>query len=188
MLAGSVYVQIVDDVLTVVGDRECNVFTVDLTAETSDRLVRGQDNTRVRLATGLDSGFDLQRLKDVCIYANNGDDVVTIYAEGFDLDNDLVVSLAHGDDALYIFGGTVHQDLTIFGGANHDSVFVSDVAVGGDFYFAGNAGTDVMILNSIDVAGRTLGRTQLGHDKVLVNASNFNKAVYFEMGDGADRF
>lgn len=188
MLAGLVTVILEDQVLTVIGDRETNVFSVDLTAETTDQLVQGQSDTNVWFARGFEDGFDLANLQDIRIYANNGDDVVTLYAEGYSLRDDLIISLAHGNDSLYVVGGTVEDDVSIYAGSNHDSIFISDLYVGDDLYLVGNAGTDVMALNGVTVEDNTLGLGQFGHDSVLVNDSTFGDGVYFEMGQGADRY
>lgn len=188
MLAGLVTVILEDQVLTVIGDRESNVFTVDLTAETTDQLVQGQDNTNVQFTRGFDNGFDLANLEDLRIFAKNGDDVVTLYGGGTSLSDDVVISLAHGNDSLYVIGGRVEDDFFVFAGSNHDSVFLSDVHIGDDLRIAGNAGSDVMMLNGLTVEGNALGLGQHGHDTVLVNDSTFGDGVFFEMGEGADRY
>ena len=188
LLAGVVYVSLVDQVLTVNGDHQTNIFSVDLNAETTDQLVQGQSGTDIQFTKGFGNGYNLQDLEDVRIYANTGDDVVTLYAEGFSLRDDLIISLAHGNDSLYIVGGSVEDDVSIYGGSNHDSISISDLHVGDDLYLVGNAGSDVMTLNNTIVEDNTLGLGQLGHDIVLVNDSSFGDGVYFEMGDGADRY
>ena len=47
MLAGVVYVSLSDQVLTVIGDFQDNAFSIDLTAQTTEQLVQGQDETAI---------------------------------------------------------------------------------------------------------------------------------------------
>lgn len=188
MLAGIVYVHLADQALTVIGNYESNTFSVDLNAQTTEQLVQGQDETTVQFASGFDDGWSLQGLQDVRIFTNQGDDVVTISADGYSVADDLVVSMGFGNDSLYVTGGNFEDDVSIFGGANHDSISLSNVNIGDRLYMVGNAGTDVMAINATSVQSTTIMYGHFGHDTVLVNDSNFGGGVYFEMGDGADRF
>ncbi len=187
LLAGIVYVHLADQALTVIGNHESNAFSIDLNAQTTDQLVQGQDQTAVQFARGFDPGWSLNNLQDVRVFTNQGDDVVTISATGFNVADDLVVSMGHGDDSLYVTGGTFQDDVSIYGGTNNDSISLSGVDIGDRLYMVGNAGADAMAINNTNVQSTTIMYGHFGHDTVLVNESNFGGGVYFEMGDGADR-
>ena len=186
LLAGAVYVDLIGPNLVVVGNNQDNVFSIDLTAETTDELVQGHDETSVRFSEDFDDGFDAEQFLDVRVYSNAGDDVVTVYGEGFQTAGDLTVSLGFGDDSLYVVGGIFNDDISVFGGADHDSISLSSLDVGDDLRVVANAGMDAIALNNVSVADQSRLFGQFGHDTVLVNESNFTSGVFVEMGLGAD--
>jgi hypothetical protein len=188
MLAGFVYVDVSGQDLFVIGDQQDNAFAIDLTAQTAETLVQGQGETSIFFSDDFDDGFDFSQLRDVRVYANNGDDSVTIYAEGFVARDRLIVSLAHGNDSLYIQGGEFGGDVNIYAGAHHDSIFLSNVMVGDDLSICAMAGRDIIALNGVEVADQTELLGQYGHDTILVNNSNTDGDFLVEMTAGADQF
>lgn len=186
LLAGAVYVDLIDQSLVVVGNNQDNVVSVDLNAQTTSELVQGHDSTEVRFSDSFNNGFDLSQMNDLRIFTGEGNDVVSIYGEGFDAAGDLIVSLGRGDDSVYVDGGTFGDEVRIFAGANHDSVSLADIEVGSNLSVFGFFGQDSVGLNGVNVQGQTRFLGQGGHDTILVTDSVFGLGVYVEMGQGAD--
>jgi hypothetical protein len=192
LLAGMVFVDLVGPNLNIIGDLASNEFTVNLNATTTDELIIPQGETGVRFSNDFNRSVDLTNLRDVRIYAGSGHDVVTINGSGTFAKDDLIVSLGHGDDSLYVVGNqqeafTLSDDARIFGMSGHDSIFFSNVEIGDDFRLAAGAGTDVVALNQVSIGGNAFIWTQFGHDSILTNATDISGKTRIKLGAGADR-
>lgn len=189
LLAGNVFVDLVGTSLVVIGNSESNAVAINLNATTPEILVQGQDNTNVRYSDNVFTGSTLNaEISDIFVFANAGDDTVTIDGRSNVTRGELVVSLGHGNDSLYIVGGTFGSDVTVYAGDNDDSIFFDDTSVLEDLALIAGSGADVAGLDAVQVTGQTRFFGQFGHDSLLISDSSFNDGVYLEMGDGADRF
>lgn len=103
-----------------------------------------------------------------------------------DVDDDIEVDLAEGNDRLVVNGVTVPDKLRVELGRDNDRFVVRNANIAGDLTFFGEDGNDVAIIKNSYVAEDANLETGDGDDRLRLLGNTFNDEVEIDLKDGND--